>query len=338
MVLMVLAVLGGLAVILVAAVLFTNAVEWLGHKLRLKEGVVGSVIAAVGTALPETIVPIVAVLLIGEAAHGTDVGLGAILGAPFMLSTLAMLLIGLSILVFSTTGGRPQRLQINRRVLARDLGFFLGCYTAAMALAFVPWRAAKVTAAPLLLATYGLYVYLHAVDPLERQEPAELEPLHFHPRAEHPHLALVLLQVAFSLALVVGGATWFVGSLGALAQSLGVSPVVLSVLVTPVATELPEKVNSILWVRVKKDTLALGNVTGAMVFQSTWPVSFGLLFTEWTANPEHLPGFVSGVIALLTAGTIMGVMVKRRALTARHLLLGGVGYLAYIWYIAVVWA
>ena len=55
-----------LAVILVAAELFTNGIEWFGHKLNLAEGAVGSVLAAVGTALPETMIPLVAILFAGS--------------------------------------------------------------------------------------------------------------------------------------------------------------------------------------------------------------------------------------------------------------------------------
>ena len=57
-----------LAVILIAAELFTNGIEWFGHKLNLAEGAVGSVLAAVGTALPETMIPLVAILFAGSAA------------------------------------------------------------------------------------------------------------------------------------------------------------------------------------------------------------------------------------------------------------------------------
>ena len=40
-------------VILIGAELFTNGIEWAGHRLKLAEGAVGSLLAAVGTALPE---------------------------------------------------------------------------------------------------------------------------------------------------------------------------------------------------------------------------------------------------------------------------------------------
>ena len=77
-----------LLVILIASELFTNALEHLGDKLGISEGVTGSLFAAVGTALPETMVPLLA-LLSGTAnvSVNEEIGVGAILGAPLMLST-----------------------------------------------------------------------------------------------------------------------------------------------------------------------------------------------------------------------------------------------------------
>src|SRR6187551_1164461 len=91
-----------LAVILIAAELFTNGIEWFGHKLNLAEGAVGSVLAAVGTALPETMIPLVAIIASSGATDGAahHIGVGAILGAPFMLSTLAMFVTGVGVLAF----------------------------------------------------------------------------------------------------------------------------------------------------------------------------------------------------------------------------------------------
>src|SRR2546425_2024776 len=94
-----------LVLILVSAELFTNALEWIGENFGLSEGAVGSVLAAVGTALPETLLPLVAILLGGHEA-GKEIGVGAILGAPFMLSTLAMFVLGTSVLVFARGGRR----------------------------------------------------------------------------------------------------------------------------------------------------------------------------------------------------------------------------------------
>ena len=85
----------GFAAILLGAEVFTNGVEWLGRRLGLGAGATGSVLAAIGTAMPETVVPVVAIVFT-NTAKADEIGVGAILGAPFMLGTLVMLLIGVT--------------------------------------------------------------------------------------------------------------------------------------------------------------------------------------------------------------------------------------------------
>lgn len=70
----------------------------------------------------------------------------------------------------------------------------------------------------------------------------------------------------------------------------------LSLVLAPLATELPEKMNSVLWMRQSKDTLAVGNVTGAMAFQATVPVALGLVITSWDLDKFAV---AAGVLALL---------------------------------------
>src|SRR5213083_2106272 len=88
-------IVGAFVLILVGAEVFTNGVEWLGIKLRISEGATGSILAAIGTATPETLIPIVAILFT-NTPDADEIGVGAILGAPFMLATLVMLLIGIT--------------------------------------------------------------------------------------------------------------------------------------------------------------------------------------------------------------------------------------------------
>jgi cation:H+ antiporter len=77
-----------------------------------------------------------------------------------------------------------------------------------------------------------------------------------------------------------------------------VSPLILALLIAPLATELPEMSNSFLWLYRKKDRLAVGNVTGAMVFQGMVPVSVGLLGTEWVLGTTALATMVLAVFAM----------------------------------------
>ena len=71
--------LASVVVTLGGCALFTNGIEWLGKRLKVPEGVVGSVFAAIGTTLPETSIPIIAIFF-GTGEARTAVGLGAILG------------------------------------------------------------------------------------------------------------------------------------------------------------------------------------------------------------------------------------------------------------------
>jgi cation:H+ antiporter len=337
----------GLAFILVSAELFTNAVEWLGLQLGVNEGVVGSVFAAVGTALPETLIPIVAVLVSDGEDQGSDIGVGAILGAPFMLATLAMFVAGLAVLAFHRTNGRSLTLSIDRSVLRRDVSYFLMAYVGAIGLALFDLKPLRWVAALGLVLFYGYYVYRHAREEqsthslegeiegrkAEQARTEELGALRFQPRAARPAMGMIALQLLVSLGVMMGCAFLFVQQITALAESFGLPALLLSLLIAPVATELPEQLNSVLWIRRGKDTLALGNITGAMVFQSCFPVSFGLLFTEWSVTAESFGGFISGVMALGSAGILFMALRTNKALHVASLLIGGAFYAAYVGYL-----
>lgn len=293
------------AIVLSGALLFTNAVEWLGHRLGLGEGAVGSVLAAVGTATPETLIAIVALLGAAEGSEG--VAIGAIVGAPFLLATLAMGLVGLFAYLFRERRRQGVELDAHGPTLERDLLFFLGCFALAAALAWGPPAALRIPVGIGLLAAYAFYIHRTLGAPGEVQSEETLSPLLFDRRLERrtdPALSLCLLQLLVGLGAMVGGAHLFVERLLAIADSLGVEPLVLALILAPLATELPEKVNSFFWVREGKDSLALGNVSGAMVFQSTIPVGIGLMFTGWSLDRHAFLsiclGLAGGLLAYLS--------------------------------------
>jgi len=288
--------LASFAVILAGALLFTNAVEWLGHRLQLGEGAVGSVLAAVGTAMPETLIAIVA--LVGAEEGGDQVAIGAIVGAPFLLATLAMGLVGLFAYMYRERRAQGLELSAHGPTLERDLLFFLAFFALSLALAWGPPTALRIAVGVLVLLAYPFYVHRTLVGGGEVQAEVTLDPLLFERRSERrtsPSLLLCALQLLVGLAAMVGGAHLFVEELLHIADSLGVEAVVLALILAPLATELPEKVNSFFWVREGKDALALGNITGAMVFQSTIPFGIGLLFTDWELSGNATISIVLGL-------------------------------------------
>ncbi len=313
-----------LVIILLSSELFTNGIEWLGQRLQLSEGVVGSVLAAVGTALPETLVPIVAVVCFGQR-HGNEVSIGAIAGAPFMLSTLTFGLCGTAVLVFSRSGKRQSELTINHDVLTRDLRFFILAFTVGM---ICNWASDfKAFYLPYIMAVVllGIYcLYLYKTLSHEGEVGQEPEKLYFDRLLKQGSnkLRFIIPQVFIGVGGIVGGAYIFVENLQDVAEAIGFPPLVLSLIICPIATELPEKVNSILWIKSGKDTLALGNITGALVFQSCIPVAFGVAFTTWDLD---LGTLLTCCTAVFSASVVLFLMSKRM-LKFWHLMFGALLY------------
>lgn len=319
-----------LVVILVAAEVFTNALEHLGEKLKISEGVTGSVFAAVGTALPETTVPLLA-LLAGTQNVSTneEIGVGAILGAPLMLSTLSISLMAFAVLAKRGVSGdfRPERTG-----LTRDLNFFIAAFAFATLAMFIPHTQTLVRAAigigMVLIYFFYIMLTIRASSALVKDgHGTEAGEAMMLCRVGLPNkMPVIVAQLILGLALLVGGAKGFIYGVEEAAHILGISTLLLSLLIIPIATELPEKVNSILWVRKHKDTLAFGNITGAMVFQGTLLPAIGIMLTPWEPRREVL----AGVVITLLGATWIRLLIARGHIKVWHLWVNGLMYISYL--------
>ncbi len=323
-----------LVAILGAAVLFTNAVEMLGERLNLGSGAVGSVLAAVGTALPETMIPVVALIgaaLAGESAGAaaSEIGIGAILGAPFLLATLALFIVGAAALGFRSRRENGTEVVIEKRTTRRDVGYFLVLFAVAAGTGVVALPTfVKVLVAILLIAAYVFYVWRTIVKGGEALEdtPHDLTIWPESSWGRAPTWAVVV-QLLATLVVMGAGAHIFVRGVEHASEAMGIPAGLISLILAPLATELPEKFNSIIWLREDKDTLALGNITGAMVFQSTLPVSLGLLFTRWEL--DFLSALSAGM-ALASGLVFMGFLLRKSPIKAYYLLGAGSLYIVFL--------
>jgi cation:H+ antiporter len=331
-----------LVVVLVASIIFTNAVEVLGHRMKLHQGAVGSLLAAVGTAMPETIIPVIAIVEFWGTEQANKIALGAIAGAPFMLATLAFFVTGLAVLVFTALRRRGPEMQVDTRILARDLTFFLVTYSVAVLATFLPAvlgslgpgavMAGRIAVAVGLLAAYGLYVKMTLAGAAEGVEADESLYLSRVFKAG-PATPMSIIQFAAGLGIMIYGAHLFVKYAQSVSETAGVSPLVLSLIIVPIATELPEKFNSVVWVRKGKDTLAMGNITGAMVFQSCIPVAIGIVGTPWVLMAEGGVTMVTAVLALLS-GVIAVIWLRtKKTLSPHALMIGGLLYCVFVAYV-----
>lgn len=324
-----------LVIILIGAEVFTNALEHLGERLGISEGVTGSIFAAVGTALPETMVPVVAILASRDNPQiGEEVGVGAILGAPLMLSTLTLFLVA----IFAARGrGWKGEFTPERTGLQRDLGWFLFAFGLSVIAIFVPHTNELLRGMIALSLVLCYFIYLlmtirASAKLVENGHGTEADGPMMLARIGLPtNLATIIFQLALGLASIVLGAKMFVHGVESLSAWLGISALVLSLLIVPVATELPEKINSILWIRRGRDTLAFGNVTGAMVFQGSLLPALGITLTPWEPRAE----VVLGMVLTLAASAYLYVLARRGVLRPYHLIFNGACYVTY--FVTLTW-
>jgi cation:H+ antiporter len=310
--------IASLILVVVASELFTNAIEWAGYLLNLGTGATGSLLAALGTSLPETVVPIVALATHSPAAD--SVATGAVLGSPFLLLTLGAGATGVAVVL----RGGARKLVIDRQQARRDLGVFLGAFTLAVLSSVLP-SGARIVVGALLLLAYAMYVI--ATLRGSAAAGASPEPLHIvRWRPSDPHAVLVTLQLLIAVALLVVGSQLFVTALDRTASALQIPALVLALVIVPVATELPETLNSVLWVRTNDDMLAFGNVAGSAAFQSCVLAAIGVVFTTWHPGSA---GLISATLTVLTAAFLLALLWNGRA-RGTLLMLAMVPWIAYV--------
>ncbi len=321
----------GLAAVLLSSWLFTNGLEWFGLRAAVPHGVLGSVFAALGTAMPEASIALLAAIATGSAARGVGdaVSIGAVLGAPLLLATLGFAVLGLG--GFRAGGGTE--LKVSARGLRRDLVFFLGAFGASGAVGVLHAPAViRWPVGALLMAAYAVFVGRTLAQDVAPAGAAASPPALILGRltgqgSVAPSWAAIALQLGVALGMMLGGAEFFVHTLTDVSLRFGLSGFTLAALIVPLATELPETLNSLVWLRQGKDALATGNVTGAMVLQGAVIPGLAMWFTPWAFGRVEA---VAAAVALLGALTVLAGFRAYGRLSPRMLLPVGLLYVAFL--------
>ncbi|MEV4313419.1 sodium:calcium antiporter [Actinocrispum sp. NPDC049592] len=279
---------------------FVNAVEWLGRRMKVGTVAVGTVLAAIGTALPESVVTFVAVVF-GTTPEQRDIGVGAAMGGPLALATVAYGVIGWSLLA-RKRGATEDWGDLNK--LATDQTWFAAVFVVKVALGVVAFSI-KPWLGILFFLVYGVYFWREMRQDDDHDE-GELHPLKLQKNKRQPQTWAVLVQTLGALAVIFAASQLFVKQLDIVGPMIGLPAAVTALLLAPIATELPEIMNAVIWVRQGKTKLALANISGSMMIQATVPSGLGLLFTPWRFDN-----------ALLTAGAVTLVAVLYLLVTLR---------------------
>jgi cation:H+ antiporter len=333
-------------VIYVACEWFVNAVQWLGAQFEVGAVAVGTILAAAGTALPESVVTLVAVLF-GSKAHGDDIAVGAALGGPLVVGTIAYGVTGLMLLLTrrrhasasagaghsgagTAAGDMPDRdtsgggdlSGVDTSRLARDQTWFLGIFAVKVGLGLVAF-AIKPWLGWLFFAAYGVYFWREMRADGDHASSDGLEALKLQPRRGTPARWAVLGQTLLTLVVIFAASQLFAHQLEWAGPALGLPAVVVALLLSPIATELPEVLNAIIWVRQGRTHLALANISGAMMIQATVPSGIGLLFTPWRFDAVLI---LAGAVTMTAVAYLLWLFTTRRVTPMR--LFGAAGFYA----------
>jgi cation:H+ antiporter len=292
--------LGSAGTIYFACEFFVNGVEWLGRKFSVGSTATGTILAAFGTALPESVITFVAVAF-GKTGGQKALGIGAALGGPLVLATIAYATVGATLMLTRQKLMHTAQAASMFRRLSRDQAWFLCIFAVKLtagliAFAFKPWLGV------LFLTAYAVYFWREMSRADVDDEEGVLDPLIVAKRyGDAPPVGLCLMQTSAALLVIFAASRLFVGQLDHLAPVFGLRPQLLAVLLSPIATELPETMNAVIWVRQRKHRLALANISGAMMIQATVPTAFGLFWTPWRLDP---PLILAGAVTLLAVAVM----------------------------------
>lgn len=327
--------------IYVACEAFVNAIEWLGARMQVGSIAVGSIFAAVGTALPESVVTLVAVLFGSESA-GDDIAVGAALGGPLVVGTLAYGVTGAMLLLRrrrnartvtasaadapagDSSGAESDFARVDIARMATDQTWFIAIFVVKVALGLVAF-AIKPWLGLLFFATYAVYFWREMRAEGDTASHEDLEPLKLQPRRDSPATWAVVAQTMITLVVIFAASQLFVRQLEWAGPALGLPAVVVALLLSPIATELPEILNAIIWVRQGKTQLALANISGAMMIQATVPSGIGLLGTAWMFD---VPLLLAGTATLASVIYLL-ILFRHRTITAGRLTLAAGFYVLF---------
>ncbi len=302
--------------IYIACEYFVNGIEWLGRRLNLGATAVGSVLAAFGTALPESTVTFMAVVF-GNTPAQKNLGVGAAMGGPLVLATLAYAVVGFALILNRKRLKRETHLvRVDHARMSRDQAAFLIVFVVKVALGLIAF-AVKPWLGVLFLAAYAVYVWREVRYADTAPDEEALEPLKIRPSAGEPSRGWAGLQALLALLVIGFASHTFVTQLEAIGTALNWSPHLVALLLSPVATELPETMNALIWARQGKERLALANISGAMMIQATVPSALGIFFTPWLFDgPLLASGIITALAIVFLWRLFRGGAVDGRALVA----------------------
>jgi len=290
-------------IVFIAAMVFVNAIEYLGCTFQLGNSFIGAILSPLFTSLPEMIVFLVAVFF-ARVEEGEAIGIGTIFGQPFMASSLSYGLVSLAILVGFFLRRRGELvLEVDRSLIVPYV-FVTILFPLTLLPSFIGFHLAFGL---LFLSTYVYYVYLM----FKRKSAETIE------EVEEPYVCRVvphpiygsIIQLIAAVLLLYKGSHDLVSSVDLLAREINISAMGLALIIVPAATAIPETTTALIWGYRGKDTLCIGSLVGEKILYSTFYPGVALLITSWELD---IHAYMSVVATTLVSLLLLYFIAKER--------------------------
>ena len=310
MFLTVLSLLGSIFLVFVASLLFINALEWLGHHLKLGSSFVGAILSPLFTSLPELIVILIAIFSkIGET--GSEIGIGTIFGEPFMASSLSYGLVGIDVITGYFMKKRAGTSMVIDKTLSLPYIFIIVIFPLTLIPGFV-----HITWLRYCFGIFFLAVFIFYMQLMYRKRTAELmeesEGLtfaRFAPESPSSWKIALSAQILMAVAALYFGSRFMVSSVATISQRINVSPLGLAMIIIPTATAIPETITAIIWGYRGKDTLSIGSLVGEKILYATFYPALGLFLTSWVLD---IHAVFSVIVTTIISVLLLYFILKRR--------------------------
>ena len=310
MFLTILSLLGSIFLVFVASLLFINALEWLGHHLKLGSSFVGAILSPLFTSLPELIVILIAIFSkIGET--GSEIGIGTIFGEPFMASSLSYGLVGIAVITGYFMKKRAGTSMVIDKTLSLPYIFIIVVFPLTLIPGFV-----NITWLRYCFGIFFLAVFIFYMQLMYRKRTAELmeesEGLtfaRFAPESPSSWKIALSAQILMAVAALYFGSRFMVSSVATISQRINVSPLGLAMIIIPTATAIPETITAIIWGYRGKDTLSIGSLVGEKILYATFYPALGLFLTSWVLD---IHAVFSVIVTTIISVLLLYFILKRR--------------------------
>jgi cation:H+ antiporter len=289
-----LAIVAGLALLVWSADKFVEGASVTAKYAGMSPLLIGMVIIGFGTSAPEMVVSAIASLqgnpglALGNAYGSNITNIGLVIGLVAIIA--------------------PIRVQSG--IIRKELPLLLAV-TALAGYQLFDGELSRLDAYILLLVFFGIMGWSilqgrkKSTDSLEAEYSKEID-------AQSMSLARALTWLAIGLVLLVISSRLLVWGAVIVAQSFGVSDLIIGLTVVAIGTSLPELASSLVAIRKNEHELALGNVLGSGLFNTLAVVGIAAGIHPLAVDPEVLYRDWVVMAALTVVLLIMGIGLRGR--------------------------